>query len=59
MNPEVSRAGLRWAVLILVLAGGLMFFVQPGTPEFVITVFMLGIALLFIVVVVLLSRFLR
>jgi hypothetical protein len=56
MTPGLARAALRWAVLIVVVSAGLLLFLKPGTPEFVITVFTLGIGLVFGGLVIVLVR---
>ena len=47
MPPEVVHAGLRLAVLILLLAGGSLVFLPPTAAEFWATVAAATIALLF------------
>jgi len=56
MTPGLARAALRWAVLIVVVSAGLLLFLRPGTAEFVITVFTLGIGLVFGGLVIVLVR---
>lgn len=56
MTPGLARAALRWAVLIVVVSAGLLLFLKPGTAEFVITVFTLGIGLVFGGLVIVLVR---
>ncbi len=56
MTPGLARAALRWAVLIVVVSAGLLLFLKPGTVEFVITVFTLGIGLVFGGLVIVLVR---
>lgn len=56
VSPEVARAGFRLAVLIVLLALGLLVTLSPGTPEFAITVFTLLIGLVFIGTIVALVR---
>lgn len=58
MDPALGKAGLRIGLFIVVLAGGMLLFLQPGTAEFVITVFSLCIGLLFIGIIVALVRLL-
>ena len=48
VSPEVARAGFRLAMLIVLLALGLLVTLSPGTPEFAITLFTLLIGLVFI-----------
>ncbi len=52
MDPQVGRAGLRLAMFMIVMAGGMLLFLHPGTAEFAITVFTLLIGLLFAAIVV-------
>jgi len=56
MSPGLARAALRWAVLIVVVSAALLPFLKPGTAEFVITVFTLGIGLVFGGLVIVLVR---
>jgi hypothetical protein len=58
MAPELGRAALRWALLIVLLALGLLLGLKPGTPEFAITLLTLLIGILFLGVVVAAVRFL-
>ena len=50
MNPEIALAGLLIGSLLLVGGVPLLFAVQPGSAEQMITVFTVSIALVFIVV---------
>jgi hypothetical protein len=56
VDPEVGKAALRLSLFIVVLAGGLLLFLAPGTPQFAITVFTLLIGVVFLGVVVLVVR---
>lgn len=59
MIPELGRAGLRIGFLIVVPSFFLMFFLDPGTAEYVITIVTLVMGVVFLVAVtllVLLSR---
>ncbi len=56
MDPQIGQAGFRIALFLILMAGGMLFFLQPGTPEFSITVVTLGIGLIFAGIVVLLVR---
>jgi hypothetical protein len=58
VDPSIGKAGLRLGLFIVVLATGMLIFLKPGTPEFVITVFTLLIGLLFIGIIVALVRLL-
>jgi hypothetical protein len=56
MDPQIGLAGLRIAIFLILVAGGMLFFLQPGTPEFSITVVTLAIGVIFAGIVVLLVR---
>lgn len=56
MDPQIGQAGLRIAIFLILTAGGMLFFLQPGTPEFSITVVTLAIGLIFAGIVVALVR---
>lgn len=56
MDPQIGQAGLRIAIFLIMVAGGMLFFLEPGTAEFSITVVTLGIGLLFAGVVIALVR---
>ena len=56
LAPELGRAALRLALLIVVMALGLLITLRPGSPEFAITVLTLLIGLAFIGVIVLFVR---
>jgi hypothetical protein len=56
MGPEIGPAGFRIGIFLVLVAGGMLFFLDPGTPEFSITVVTLAIGLIFIGVVVILIR---
>lgn len=56
ISPELGKAAFRWAVFIVVVSGLLLLIVEPGTPQFVITVMMLAAGALFAVVVFVLVR---
>jgi hypothetical protein len=56
ISPELGKAAFRWAVFIVVVAGLLLLIVEPGTPQFVITVVMLAAGALFGAVVFVLVR---
>lgn len=49
MNREIARAGLLIGSFLLVGSVPLLFVVQPGTGEHVITLFTVLIGLLFVV----------
>ncbi len=56
LSPEVGRYAFRWAIFILLLAGGLLATLRPGTPEFAITLLTLLIGVLFLGVIVVFVR---
>jgi hypothetical protein len=56
MDPAIGQAGFRIALFLILVAGGMLFFLEPGTAEFSITVVTLGIGLLFAGVVIALVR---
>ena len=56
MDPQIGLAGLRIAIFLILVAGGMLFFLTPGTAEFSITVVTLAIGLVFAGIVVLLVR---
>lgn len=59
MIPELGRAGFRIGFLIVVPAFFLMFFLDPGTPEYAITLVTLVMGVVFLVVVTLLVLYSR
>ena len=56
MDPAIGQAGLRIALFLILTAGGMLFFLPPGTPEFSITVVTLAIGLIFAGIVIVLVR---
>lgn len=56
MGPEIGQAGFRIGIFLVLVAGGMLFMLTPGTPEFSITVVTLIIGLVFIGVVAILVR---
>ena len=56
MDPQIGQAGFRIALFLILAAGGMLFFLQPGTPEFSITVVTLAIGLVFAGIVIVLVR---
>lgn len=60
IDPQLGKAALQISLFIIVLAGGMLLFLRPGSPQYVITVFTLIIGLVFFgLVVVLVRRFSR
>ena len=56
MDPQIGQAGFRIAIFLVLAAGGMLFFLTPGTPEFSITVVTLVIGLLFAGIVIAIVR---
>jgi hypothetical protein len=56
MDPQIGLAGMRIALFLILVAGGMLFFLEPGTPEFSITVVTLGIGLVFAGIIIALVR---
>jgi hypothetical protein len=56
LSPEIGRVAFRWAIFILLVAGGLLATLRPGTPEFAITLLTLLIGVLFVGVLVVCIR---
>ncbi|MFN8514666.1 MAG: hypothetical protein U0841_19160 [Chloroflexia bacterium] len=52
MDPQIGLAGMRIAIFLIMVAGGLLFFLEPGTAEFSITVVTLGIGVIFAGIVI-------
>lgn len=52
MHPELGQGWFRVAIFITLTSAVLLFFEQPGTAEFVITVTTLVIGLIFIAAVI-------
>jgi hypothetical protein len=56
MDPQIGMAGMRIALFLILSAGGMLFFLDPGTAEFSITVVTLGIGVVFAGIVIALVR---
>lgn len=56
ISPELGMTAFRWAVFMVVMSGLLLLVVEPGTPQFVITVMMLAAGAVFAVVIFVLVR---
>jgi len=56
MPPEMGRAFFRIAFFVALVSAVLLFFLTPGTAEFVVDVLALGVGLLFIGIIVFLAR---
>ncbi len=50
--PEIGRAGLRIALLLIIPAAVMLFFQPRHSPQFVITAFTLAIGLVFLAIVI-------
>lgn len=56
MDPQIGQAGFRIALFLILVAGGMLFFLRPGTPEFSITVVTLALGLILAGIVIVLVR---
>ncbi|MBE2238891.1 MAG: hypothetical protein IAE81_13955 [Caldilineaceae bacterium] len=56
MNREIGRAGILIGCLLLIGGIPLLFVVQPGTAEYVITLFTVLIGIVFTVAMVIIIR---
>jgi hypothetical protein len=56
LSPELGRAAFRCAMVIVIIALGLLVTLRPGSAEFSITVLTLCIGLAFIGVIALFVR---
>ena len=56
IDPGVGKAAFSLSLFIILLAGGMLLFLDPASPEFAITVFTLLIGLTFTGVVVFVVR---
>jgi len=56
MGAEIGHAGFRIGMFLVLVAGGMLLLLQPGTAEFSITVVTLVIGLIFLGLVILLVR---
>ncbi|MCS7220385.1 MAG: hypothetical protein RML36_00805 [Anaerolineae bacterium] len=52
MDPQIGRAGFRIAFYVTMVSAALLFFLRPGTAEFVVTALSLLVGLLFGAVIV-------
>ena len=59
MIPELGRAGLRIGFLIVIPSIFLIFFLDPGTAEYAITLVTLVMGVIFLVAVTLLVLYSR
>ncbi|MDX9952592.1 MAG: hypothetical protein RBT75_00745 [Anaerolineae bacterium] len=56
MSPEAGQLWFRVAIFITLTSLGLLFFQQPGTAEFVVTVLALGVGIVMIALVAIIAR---
>ncbi len=56
MNVQAARAALQLALFIIIAALLTLLCVQPGSAEYVVTVFSLGVGVLFLGVVMFMIR---
>ena len=47
MDPQIGRAGFRIACYVAMVSGTMLFFLRPGTAEFVVAALSLLVGLLF------------
>ena len=59
MIPELGKAGFRIGFLLVVPSFLLLFFLDPGTPEYAITLLTLVMGVVFLVAVTLLVLYTR
>lgn len=59
MNPELTRAGIQIGCLLVIPSAVLLFLLDPGTAEFVITMITLVIGLVFLGAIVVLGSLSR
>jgi len=56
MSPEAGQLWFRVAIFITLTSLALLFFQQPGTAEFVVTVLALGVGMLMIALIAIIAR---
>ncbi len=56
ISPEMGKLGFTWAVLLILTSLGLLLIEKHGSREFFITIFTLGIGVIFLGVVALVVR---
>lgn len=56
MSPEFGKQWFRVAIFMILISAGLLFFVKPGSAEFVITIVTLGVGILFVILIVLMVK---
>lgn len=55
MIPEIGRAGIQIGCLLVIPSSVLLFFLEPGTAEWSITVLTLVIGVIFLVIMIALT----
>jgi len=56
LNPQIGRIAFRIAFFIAFVSAGLMFYVTPGSAEFVVTSVTLAIGVVFCVLIIVVVR---
>jgi len=56
MSPEAGQLWFRVAIFITLTSLALLFFQQPGTAEFVVTVLALGVGIIMIALIAIIAR---
>ena len=56
VDPGAGKAAFTLALFIVILAGGMLLFLDPASPQFAITVFTLVIGMVFAGAVILAVR---
>lgn len=56
ITPDLGRAAFRIAFFMGLVSLGLLLITEPGSAEFVVSCLALGVALLFVVVIVVMVR---
>ncbi|MBN1921139.1 MAG: hypothetical protein JW892_07850 [Anaerolineae bacterium] len=56
MSPEAGQLWFRVAIFITLTSLALLFFQQPGTAEFVVTVLALGVGVVMIALIAIIAR---
>jgi len=56
VSPHLGRAAFRIAFFIAFVSGALLFFLEPGSAEFVVSVVTLLIGLIFMVAIAVIVR---
>ncbi|HPD41160.1 MAG TPA: hypothetical protein P5211_00400 [Anaerolineae bacterium] len=56
MNPQIGQTWFRVAISITLVSLVLLFFQQPGTAEFIVTVLALGVGVIMTALIILIVR---